>query len=81
MSESTGVKMSHCWKSHVEAHLAFFRFRKDKLVTHLTGLSSLSVSLELFCVSRKLFLSLTASDVTVYQTSKGKEVSKQINHS
>ena len=36
-SESTHVKMPHCWKSHAAAHIFFFNNRYQNLILNIGG--------------------------------------------
>lgn len=56
--------------------LVLILFRSSKKAKNLTDFTPLTVSLELFSVSRKLFLSVIATDIIAFQKSQEKQVIK-----
>ena len=62
MSKSTLVKMPHCWKSHVTAHLFIYRLCEiktgDVVCDPMCGSGSIPVEVETICFLSIMFLSL-----------------------
>ena len=66
--------MSYCLFSYTCLLSVPFVSRESKEAKNLTDLKPLAVALELFTVSKKLLLSVTAADVMNFTNNKGKLV-------